>query len=184
MRTNVVFFVFGLVAITGCNNTPAATDTGAGGGTDAGHDAAMSVADAGDDAASMTTDAGNDAASTTDTGSAATDAGCAGVLLTVIDVSSWCDITVNGGTAFGGAMETVCVPESSDVTLVQTAHSGFILGNWFGTDADTGSGDPGMVSGSMSTAHVTTGAAGTTACVSVCCPFPGGTGCPTTNSCP
>jgi len=106
------------------------------------------------------------------------------VLLTILDDSAWCDITVNGGTAFPGAAETVCVPANSNVTLVETAHSGFILGKWFGTTGDTGTGETGTVSGTMSTAHIMVGAAGTTSCVSTCCPFPAGTGCPTTDSCP
>lgn len=171
----------------------AGNDSG-GSGNDAGGDAASGddaavTDDAGDDAgmdAATTSDAGTDAGSDAghDAAVVPPDTGCTGVLLTIIDSFAWCDVTVNGGTAFGGATETVCVPASSDVTLVHTAHTGFILGKWFGTDGDTGTGEAGDVSGSMSTAHLTTGAAGTSACVSLCCPFTGGTGCPTTDVCP
>jgi len=162
------------LALVACNSTPAAVDTGTSGGNDAGRDAFVAPMD---DSGS-TADAGSDAAMST------ADAGCDGVLLTVLNILSWCDVTVNGGTAFGGSSETVCVPANTNIDLVHTAHGGFILGKWFGTSGDTGAGEDGTVSGMMSTAQLMTGAAGTTACVSVCCPFPDGSGCPTTDSCP
>jgi hypothetical protein len=184
---SAVSFFAACLALTACTTTPAATDTG-NGGTDTGTpvvDTGTPGVDTGAPVADTGTPTVDTGTPTVDTGTPAVDGGCDGVLLTIIDSSSWCDITVNDGTAFGGEMETLCVPAESDVTLVQTAHDGFVLGTWFGTDGDSaGAGEPGTVSGEMSTAHVTTGAAGTSSCVSTCCPFTAGGGCPATDACP
>jgi hypothetical protein len=80
------------------------------------------------------------------------------------------------------ASQTVCVPSGSTVHLVATALTGFELGPhpWYKTAGDTGSGDPGTVSGTgqSATDSTTVVAAGATQCVYACCPFsPGGNGC-------
>jgi hypothetical protein len=170
------------LALAGCNNPTTPADTGNTGGNDGGHDAATTPtddagSDAGSDSGAVIADTGADAPSTPD-------AGCSGVLLTIRDDFSWCDITVNGGAAFGGASETICVPANSNVALAETAHGGFMLGHWYGTTGDTGSGETGTVSGATSTAHIMTGAAGTSSCVSTCCPTIGASDCPTANTCP
>ena len=118
-----------------------------------------------------------------DMGTATVDSGCAGVRLTVINALNWCSVSVNGGAPSPGPSQTVCVPSASAVSLVATPLTGFVLGLWHHTTGDTGAGDLGVVSGGMSTASVTTPGAGA-ACVWVCCPFPGGGGCPTTDQCP
>ncbi len=107
--------------------------------------------------------------------------------LTVLNFEGWCSITINGGAASTTASTTTCVADGS-VTLTAKPNptSVFQLGDWFGTTGDSGSGDPGTVSGGVegtSTASATISGS-TTQCVSVCCPFIGGTGCPTTDTCP
>ena len=109
----------------------------------------------------------------------------AGPTLTVKNFDVWCSVSVNGGAASTAAVQTVPISTPTDVTLVATpASSTFILGDWHHTDGDTGSGDPGKVSGTMSTAKVNVGTSNV--CVWVCCPFanPPGSGCPTTDQCP
>jgi hypothetical protein len=75
------------------------------------------------------------------------------------------------------------------VAVTATANAGFILGTapWHGTDGDTGNGEQGTLTGSgqsqQSAAVVTVSGTGTD-CAWVCCPFPNGTGCPTSNQCP
>ncbi len=101
--------------------------------------------------------------------------------LTVKDYLSWCSVTVNGGAASSSAAQTVSV-SPGNVTLTASPNSGFMLGLWHHTSGDTGSGEPGTVSGSTSTATVAVGNAAT--CVWVCCPFTDGSGCPTTDQCP
>ena len=108
-----------------------------------------------------------------------------GPTLTVKNFDVWCSVSVNGGAASTDAVQTVPITTPTDVALVATpASSTFILGDWHHTDGDTGSGDPGTVSGTMSTAKVNVGTSNV--CVWVCCPFanPPGTGCPTTDQCP
>jgi hypothetical protein len=162
------------LALAGCSNTPAAVDTGAG-GNDAGNDAAtVSMTDAGSDAGGGGTDSGGGGA----------DSGCDGVLLTVHNYLAWCSVSINGGTTSTAGTQTVCVPANTEVPLVHTAaSSSFILGTWHHTDGDTGTGEAGTVSGSMSSTTVQTDAVGTTACVWVCCPFPDGTGCDVADQC-
>jgi hypothetical protein len=99
----------------------------------------------------------------------------------------WCSVTVGTNAAFTGASETYCVAAGS-VNLSATALSGFELGPapWHDTSGDKGTGDPGTVSGSGATASDSTTVTVTTGskCAWVCCPFPDGTGCPTTDQCP
>ena len=74
--------------------------------------------------------------------------------------------------------------------LSATALSGFILGSapWHNTDGDSGSGEQGTLSGSGATqesaAVVTVSGGGSKDCVWICCPFPDGSGCPSTDQCP
>ena len=75
------------------------------------------------------------------------------------------------------------MPSAGDIPIVATALTGFQLGSWHHVNGDTGTGTPGVVSGGMSTAQLTTSGSGT-ACVWVCCPFVGGGGCPATDQCP
>ncbi len=101
--------------------------------------------------------------------------------LTVLNYDAWCTVTVMGHAASGAGSQTVCVADGT-VDVSDTADSGFQLGDWHGTTGDTGNGDPGTVASGVSSTTVTT--SGTSKCISVCCPFTGGTGCPTTNQCP
>jgi hypothetical protein len=111
------------------------------------------------------------------------------VALTVKNYQSWCDVSVAGGTASTATAQTVCVASASVVPLSATAASvAFELGTapWHGTDGDQGSGDPGTVTGTGTAAKSSTTktVASASACVWICCPFVGGTGCPTTPACP
>jgi hypothetical protein len=100
--------------------------------------------------------------------------------LTVKDYLAWCSVKVNNGAA--STMTQVVMPAAGPIPLVATAaNSTFKVGGnmWHHTDGDTGTGEPGTVSGTgintMSTATVTFGT--TAKCVWVCCPFQNGTGC-------
>jgi hypothetical protein len=107
------------------------------------------------------------------------------VQLTVMNYLSWCSVSVNGGTPSTAPVTTTCVGTGT-TTLDATALSGFVLGDWFGTSGDTGSGDPGTVTGTGASAQsqATVSASGDSACVSVCCPGVNGSApCPTTNQC-
>lgn len=103
--------------------------------------------------------------------------GATPVALTVKNFDSWCDLSVAGHAATSAASQTVCVAAGA-VALVATAMPGFILGPtpWHDTDGDHGSGDP--------AATTTKTVSGAGACAWACCPFPDGTGCPTSNQCP
>jgi hypothetical protein len=117
-------------------------------------------------------------------GSTSTCSGSTPVALTIKNISSWCDVSVNGGAAWHDAEQTICVSQQDAVNLSASPLSGFILGStpWHDTDGDTGNGDPGTVAnGASSTTETPTG---TTDCVWVCCPFTSGSGCPTTDQCP
>ena len=103
-----------------------------------------------------------------------------GTPLMVLNFDSWCSVAVGSAAASSSASQTVNVTPGT-ITLKATALSGFILGDWHHTNGDSGAGDPGTVAGGMSTAMVTVGSAAT--CVWVCCPFTGGTGCPSTDQC-
>jgi hypothetical protein len=113
------------------------------------------------------------------------DAPGSGTPLTVDNFDSWCSVAVGNNTTSSSPSQLVDVTPGT-ITLTATALSGFILGDWFGVTGDTGSGTTGTVTGSgssaVSTATVTVGS--TAACVSICCPFKSGSGCPTTNQCP
>jgi hypothetical protein len=109
-------------------------------------------------------------------------------MLTVKNYLSWCSVSVAGGTASTAAVQMVPITTAGPKMLVATAASAtFQLGAnmWHHTDGDTGTGEPGTVSGPMSTAtvSVTTSAS---KCVWVCCPFsnPAGTGCDVPEQCP
>lgn len=180
-----------LTLVVGCNNTETTNDTGTpgvdsgsmedGGATETDTGVAIDVGGGTDDVG-----AGTDSGTEADTGAAMTDAGgtgCDGVLLTVHNVLVWCSVSVDGGAASAAATQTVCVDAESDVSLVATALTGFELGDWHHTNGDAGSGDPGVVTGGMSTATLSTDATGGTACVWICCPFVGGSGCPSTDPC-
>jgi hypothetical protein len=101
---------------------------------------------------------------------------------------SWCNVTVNGGTASISSEQTVCVAANGTVPVSAVARQGFTLpaDPWHDTTGDTGSGDPGTLTGSGQTASdattvtVTTG----TKCAWVCCETTGSTDCPTTDQCP
>jgi hypothetical protein len=116
---------------------------------------------------------------------ASAEAGC--VSLTVLNYEEWCAVTVNGGAAFEGDAETLCVPAGVE-QLAATALPDFELGPapWHDTAGDKGQGDPGTVTGSgQSAVDSTTVVVGDAAtCVWVCCPFDDGVGCPTTDQCP
>jgi hypothetical protein len=139
------------------------------GGVTPGHDAgtAGTAHDGGSPQDAAVSDAGTDAG---------TDSGTPCVTLTVHNPRVWCNISVNGATASSALEQKVCLPPGT-VQVVSTAINGtFQLGNWHGTQGDTGSGESGTLAGSNSTANVvlTSG----TACVWMCCPFAGsGTGC-------
>jgi hypothetical protein len=107
--------------------------------------------------------------------------------LTVKNYLSWCSVAVNGMTAASAAEQQVCVAAGS-IPLSATALTGFELGTkpWHDTAGDTGSGDPGTVTGSGQSAKDATTVTVTTApkCVWVCCETSGTTDCPTTDQCP
>ncbi|HEY5921568.1 MAG TPA: hypothetical protein VIV11_07850 [Kofleriaceae bacterium] len=103
--------------------------------------------------------------------------------LTVKNTLVWCSVKVNNGAASSGAQQVVNVAPGV-IPLSAEPLQGFILGTdmWHHTNGDTGNGEPGTVTGMTSSAMVTVGAA--PKCVWVCCPFPDGSGCPTTDQCP
>jgi hypothetical protein len=172
--------VMGVASMAACGNSTSSTGKG---GTSSGTGGAASSTTA----SGMTAGTGGATTSTTTTattgtGGAPACSGATPVSLTVMNVSAWCMVSVAGGTPSGADSQTVCVA-AGPVTLDATAEAGFELGKWFGTTGDTGTGDPGTVTGAKSEATVT--ASAPSKCVAVCCPFsPGGNGCPTTNSCP
>jgi|HubBroStandDraft_6_1064221.scaffolds.fasta_scaffold58995_2 hypothetical protein len=111
-----------------------------------------------------------------------------GLALTVKNFDGWCAITVEGGSATTLATETVTVTTGTVTLTAKPASSAFELGPapWHDTTGDSGSGDPGTVTGSGANAVSTTTVSGVTAagkCVWACCPFTSGSGCPTTDQC-
>jgi hypothetical protein len=109
------------------------------------------------------------------------------VALTVKNFVSWCSVSVAGAAASSAATQTMCVAAGA-VDLSATANATFVLGPtpWHDTAGDTGSGDPGTVTGSgqASQSATTVTVSGASACVWVCCPGATGTpACPTTNQC-
>ena len=115
------------------------------------------------------------------------DAPAGSATLTVKNYLSWCSISVDGMAASPAASITEPITTTrNDLPLVGTAASAAFKIDammWHHTNGDTGSGEAGTVSGTMSTATVTV-TAGVDKCVWVCCPFTNGTGCPTTDQCP
>ena len=103
--------------------------------------------------------------------------GATPVALTVKNYLSWCDVSVAGRAASTAAAQTVCVAAGA-VPLSATPSAGFELGPapWHDTDDDHGAGDPADAT--------TVTVSGASDCAWVCCPFPDGTGCPTTDQCP
>lgn len=97
---------------------------------------------------------------------------------------SWCDVSVKGAAAVTDAVQTVCVADGM-VDLTATAASAtFKLGDWHHTDGDSGSGDPGTVSGNPATSAAVITVSANKKCAWVCCPFTAGTGCPLIDQCP
>ncbi len=125
-----------------------------------------------------------------DTGAAdahpdANDAACP-VTLTVKDVFNWCSVSIDGGTAFTAGNQTVCAANGGTVHLSASPLGGFILGPapWHDTAGDLdGGGELGASDGGSASTTIVVGDGGA-ACAWVCCPFPDGGGCPTTNQCP
>jgi hypothetical protein len=109
--------------------------------------------------------------------------GATPVALTVKNYLSWCSVSVAGHAASSAGAQTVCVAAGT-IALSATALAGFELGPapWHHTDGDSGAGDAGTVTSGTSAASVT--ASGASTCAWICCPFVGGTGCPTTDQCP
>ncbi len=110
-------------------------------------------------------------------------------MLTVKDApvgTPWCTVTVGSMAPSAAGTITQPITQSGQITLVVTPNTGFKLdtGMWHHTDGDTGAGDSGTVSGTMSTTTVTV-TAGQSKCVWVCCPGSTGTPpCPTADQCP
>ncbi len=89
--------------------------------------------------------------------------------LTIKNVISWCNVTVNGGAGSTSSSISANLAPGA-VTLTATPIPGFELGPtpWHFVDGDpTGTGVQGTVSGTTSTAMVTMGT--TAKCVWVCC---------------
>src|SRR5205823_12571229 len=99
----------------------------------------------------------------------------AGPTLDVFNFAGWCSISVDGG-AFVAGGDVTGIPVNPGDTISLGARpnpaSIFKLGLWHHTAGDTGSGDPGSVSGGTSTTSRTVGPGYN--CVWVCCPFTNG----------
>jgi hypothetical protein len=163
--TSILFFALASLALAACGSSSGGDGTeGSGASTGSG---------------------GHTTAGTGATSSSSGSGTCSGdtpVELTVLNYLSWCDVTVAGGASSSAATIKTCVADGT-VTLTQKAESSaFQLGDWYGVSGDTGKGTPGTVAGSTSTATISV--SGSSACVSVCCPFTGGSGCPGKNECP
>jgi hypothetical protein len=120
--------------------------------------------------------------------SSGVDAQGQGLSLTVKNFDAWCTITVEGGSATTLPTETVTVTTGTVTLTAKPASSAFELGPapWHDTAGDSGSGDPGTVTGTGTDAVSTTTVSGVTSagtCVWACCPFTSGSGCPTTDQC-
>ena len=131
-------------------------------------------------------DAHTDATADATSGGDAMPDGPATPMLKVKNYLSWCSVGINGATMSTAAVQTINSSPGMSYSLVGTAASTtFKLGSnmWHHTDADTANqGEPGIVSGNVSTSSVT--ATNGVKCVWVCCPFQDGSGCPTTDQCP
>ncbi len=110
-----------------------------------------------------------------------------GPILRMKNYFGWCSVIVNGGTASTVEEQDVAVTAGT-IPVSVVALAGFELGPapWHDTSGDTGTGDPGTVTGTgQSASNATTVVVGSTGkCAWVCCPFTNGTGCPTTDQCP
>jgi len=122
-------------------------------------------------------------------GTAGSTSGCSGatpVELTVKNSLDWCTLSVNGDAFKPDSEQMVCVAAGAVDLSAKPLNATFELGPWHHTDGDMGAGDPGTVTGTgvnaESSTIVTVG--GNSSCVWICCPFVGGTGCPTTDQCP
>lgn len=178
-----------LILVAACDD---ATGTGGAGGTSS-SSGSTTKSSSGTGTTGSTATTGTTTGSTTGSGSSSSTGGgaCSGatpIELKVKNILVWCDVSVNGGAPSAAAEQTVCVGAGT-YDLVASAHTGFILGTtpWHDTDGDSGTGEQGNLMGSgqsqTSTAKITV--SGTNPdCAWVCCPFPDGTGCPTTDQCP
>jgi hypothetical protein len=106
--------------------------------------------------------------------------GCSGatpVELTVLNVASWCTISIAGRPASTDATIKMCVADGTVDLSAMPSGSAFVIGTapWMGTATDNIDGG---------TASATLMTKGPSTCVAVCCPIAnGGGGCPATNPC-
>jgi hypothetical protein len=137
-------------------------------------------------------DAGRSAGSSSSGGKSSTSGAGSGssgacVDLTVLNYLAWCSVSIAGDKASAAKSQTVCVAEGTVDLVATPASAQFEIGPapWHDTAGDTGSGDPGTMSGSgtSETDKTTVDVTGSSKCVWVCCPFTNGTGCPTTDQC-
>lgn len=137
--------------------------------------------------------ASSSSTSSSSTGSSSSGGGAGGgsacsgntpIELTVKNYLNWCDVSVAGGAASTAAVQTVCVADAMKVDLTATAASAtFKLGDWHHTDGDSGSGDPGTVTGNPPSSAAAITVSASKKCAWICCPFTDGTGCPATDQC-
>jgi len=109
------------------------------------------------------------------------------VNLTVHNYKNWCSVSVAGGTFSTTDPQSACVTPGTIALIEMPASSAFEVGLFYGTTGDHGSGDPGTCTGTGTTEQCSTSVAvgASAACVFVCCPFKGGSGCAgVTNPCP
>jgi hypothetical protein len=108
------------------------------------------------------------------------------VSLTVYNIDTWCSVSVGSNAASIAAKQTVCVADGAVTLVAKAKNTTYILGDWHGTTGDTGSGDPGTVTdaGGAAESQASVSVSGATACVWVCCPFAGGSGCTVADPCP
>jgi hypothetical protein len=155
------------------SGTPGASSSSGGtGGTPGSSSSSSGTANGGSTASTS-------GSSTSGSSSSSSGAACTGTELTVKNYDAWCTVGVNGGTATEAAEQTVCV-QPGTIPLTATANSGFELSasSWHDTD------NAGTIANGTDTSSITVTAGESTKCVWVCCPFTGGTGCPTTDQCP
>ncbi len=105
----------------------------------------------------------------------------------MLNYEGWCAVTVAGAGDSTATSITVCVGQGVTNVEATPANASHEIGAipWYGTRGDTGSGDPGQDQGSGATESTQADVelTGTAVCVSVCCPFTDGTGCPDSNQC-
>ena len=153
-------------------------DSGADSGSSSGGDSGWTGGD----------DSGADSGSSSGGDSGSGDGGCSGNApsqLTVLNYKNWCSVSINSSTFATGTSLTACVASGTVSLAAMPKSATFELGPapWHDTAGDTGSGNPGTVSGTTDSTTVVVGAGGK--CVWVCCPFASdGSGCPTTDQCP